>query len=116
MRREILEVAKVNGESAQAEQLVADLDSALVGLGELSFDVEQATIAVDADFLERIKSESLEVRQAANQFRGISDVGDTKHLPKSFSVQIFLAATRSSSGACGSPDLPARSAGAPRCG
>jgi hypothetical protein len=76
MRKEILEVANINGEITQAEQLVADLDRALIELGELALQVEQSGLADNAEFCERMKSESLEVRQAANQFRGISEVGD----------------------------------------
>lgn len=76
MRKEILEVAKSNGELAQAEALVGDLDRALIELGELALEVERSGIGHNADFCERMKSESLEVRQAAERFRGISDTSN----------------------------------------
>ena len=76
MREEILTVAASNGELADAEKLVRDLDLALIELGELASQVDMANLANDPEFCERMRSESIEVRRAADKFQGISETSD----------------------------------------
>jgi hypothetical protein len=76
VRQEILAVATANGELTEAEKLVRDLDLALTELGELALEVDVADLVQDADFCQRIRMESLEVRRAAAKFEGISDTSD----------------------------------------
>lgn len=71
MREEILQYVSNNSSPSLASQLVADLDDALVNIGQMLKDLNHLDVKNDVDLAIRVKLGCMELRTVAEQYRSM---------------------------------------------